>query len=99
VVSLETSSPKPETSGKGSPLGIAILGVEDLAASLAFYRDIIGLDATEAVTWRGPAFETHWRLPRGAKAGAVLLSSGESDVGRILLLQFDAAERRTLHQP
>ena len=66
-----------------------MLGVERLEHSIGFYRGVIGLDASEPVEWHGPAFERHWRLPAGAKARAAMLTAGPSDVGRILVAEFD----------
>jgi catechol 2,3-dioxygenase-like lactoylglutathione lyase family enzyme len=77
----------------GSPLGVAVIGVDNLDVSTAFYRDIIGLDASEADVWKGPEFETLWHLPKGATARAVLCGDGDDPVGRILLLEFDAENR------
>jgi catechol 2,3-dioxygenase-like lactoylglutathione lyase family enzyme len=73
----------------GSPLNMAILSVENVEGSLRFYRDLIGLDPSEVVALEGPTFESYWHLPTGSKAQAVLLSAGTSEVGRILLLQFE----------
>ena len=56
---------------EGSALSVAVIGVADLETSLRFYRDIIGLSPRPAVTWSGPDFERHWRLPPGASAQAV----------------------------
>ena len=62
------------TSWRTSPLSISTLGVESLDRSLAFYRDVIGLTASQPVTWSGPEFEQHWQLPAGASAPAALMS-------------------------
>ncbi|MCS6800581.1 MAG: VOC family protein [Dehalococcoidia bacterium] len=83
----------------GSPLSVAIVGVERLESSLTFYRDILGLDASPETCWRGPAFEHHWRLPAGSSARAVLLAFPGSTVGRILLLEFDAPHRQVVRRP
>ena len=79
--------------GAAPPLGIAIIGVESLERSTRFYRDVIGLDASEPCRWHGPAFERHWCLPAGSKGAAVLLTGCGSDVGRILLAEFHAPAR------
>ena len=79
--------------GSTQPLGFVLLGVETLERSLAFYRDVIGLDATEPLAWRGAGFEQSFGLPAGASAEAVTLSAGDSRVGRIVLVEFNAAER------
>jgi catechol 2,3-dioxygenase-like lactoylglutathione lyase family enzyme len=83
----------------GSPLSVAIVGVERLEPSLAFYRDTIGLEAGPETRWSGPAFERHWQLPAGSSARAVLLAFPGSSVGRILLLEFDSPARRHVRQP
>lgn len=74
----------------GSPLSVAVVGVKDMAASLHFYRDIIGLTAHDKTTWSGPAFEKLWHLPAGASAEAVFLELPGCPVGRVLLIDFDA---------
>ena len=82
----------------GSPLSVAVVGVKDMTASLAFYRDMIGLNATEEETWSGPDFESFWHLPAGSSAKAVFLSDRDTPIGRILLLEFDAENRVEIRQ-
>ncbi|MDA1057682.1 MAG: VOC family protein [Proteobacteria bacterium] len=79
---------------EGSPLSVAVLGTGDLEASLRLYRDMIGLDVVERRTWHGPDFERHWHLPPGSSAEAVFLQAGKTEVGRILLLDCSANERK-----
>ena len=79
--------------GSTQPLAFVVLGVAELERSLAFYRHVIGLDATEPIEWRGAAFERHWCLPAGASARAVTLSAGASPVGRIVLVEFEGETR------
>jgi len=81
---------------EGSPLSVAVIGAENLEASLAFYRDIIGLTAHPPVVWQGEAFERLWRLPPGASATAVFCELPGCPVGRVLLLQFNAAKRKPI---
>jgi len=81
-------------SPNGSPLSVAVIGVDNLERSLAFYRDVIGLDADLETTWRGPAFERLWHRPKGASARAVFCHAGSSPVGRVLLLDFSADEKK-----
>jgi catechol 2,3-dioxygenase-like lactoylglutathione lyase family enzyme len=81
---------------EGSPLSVAVVGVADLEASLRFYRDLIGLTAHPTVTWSGPAFERAWRLPEGAAAEAVFCELPGVEVGRVLLLAFNAPRRRPI---
>lgn len=86
----------------GSPLAFAILGVSKLETALAFYRDVIGLEASDAVTWSGPVFEQHFALPQGASAQAVMFGfkdkTGQVKVGRVLALEFNAGNRVTIPQ-
>lgn len=76
---------------EGSPLAFAVISCERLESSLDFYCDRIGLDAGRVFDWRGTAFERLWSLPPGARARACMLGVGDGAVGRILLLDFDAA--------
>jgi catechol 2,3-dioxygenase-like lactoylglutathione lyase family enzyme len=78
---------------QGSPLAFAVISCERLESSLDFYCDRIGLDAGRVIDWRGTQFERLWSLPPGARARACMLGVGVGDgaVGRILLLDFDAA--------
>lgn len=75
----------------GSPLAFAVISCERLEASLEFYCDRIGLDAGRVFDWRGPQFERLWSLAPGARARTCMLGVGDVAVGRILLLEFDAA--------
>lgn len=79
---------------QGSPVSAAVVGVADLAQSVHFYRDLIGLDAQAPVEWQGADFEAHWNLPRGSSATAVFLHAGEAPAGRVLLLDFHATGRK-----
>jgi len=81
---------------EGSPLSIAVIGARNLEASLVFYRDIIGLTASDPVIWKGDAFETLWHLPKGSKAKAVFCELPGCEAGRILLLEFDAKHRKSI---
>lgn len=83
----------------GSPLSIAVLGVSSLDTAKAFYGDVIGLNASDPAVLSGPAFETHWNLPVGAKAEAVMFSAGDSQVGRVLAIRFEAEDRVVIPQP
>jgi catechol 2,3-dioxygenase-like lactoylglutathione lyase family enzyme len=79
---------------EGSPLSVAVIGVEDMAASLHFYRDLIGLTAHAPVTWSGKDFETLWHLPDGASAEGVFCELPGCPVGRVLLLDFGAVDKK-----
>lgn len=76
---------------QGSPLAVAVVGARDLDASLRFYADVIGLDAGPETRWEGAAFERLWNLPAGARARCRMLGAGASPVGRVLLVEVDAA--------
>ncbi|NKB43104.1 MAG: hypothetical protein GKS03_02380 [Alphaproteobacteria bacterium] len=78
----------------GSPLSIVVFGVSNLEETTAFYRDVIGLDASDESLWSGANFEALWQLPKGAAAKVRLFSLGGSPVGRILALEFDAPDRK-----
>lgn len=83
----------------GSPLSIAVLGVSSLQDAKTFYGDIIGLDASDSSVLSGPGFETHWALPLGSTAEAIMFSAGDSLVGRVLAIQFHASDRLKIPQP
>lgn len=83
----------------GSPLSVVVFGVSDLDESTAFYRDVIGLDATEETHWSGDDFDSLWQLPPGSSARTRLFSLGDSPVGRILAVEFDAPDRKTVPLP
>lgn len=83
----------------GSPLSLVVFGVSNLDQTTAFYRDVIGLDATDEELWSGPAFESLWQLPTGSSAKTRLFSLGNSPVGRILALEFDSSDRQLIALP
>jgi catechol 2,3-dioxygenase-like lactoylglutathione lyase family enzyme len=85
----------------GSPLAVALLGVSRIVTARAFYRDVIGLDETPEVTWAGAAFEKHFALPPGSAARAVMFGvnaapGSGAKVGRVLALEFNAPDRKTV---
>lgn len=83
----------------GSPLSVVVFGVSDLDETTAFYRDVIGLDATEETVWSGAEFESLWQLPAGSAGRTRLFSLGGSPVGRILAIEFDAQDREMIAHP
>lgn len=83
----------------GSPLSVVVFGVSNLDESTAFYRDVIGLDATDETVWSGAEFESLWHLPAGSAGRTRLFSLGDSPVGRILAIEFDAQDRKTVALP
>ncbi len=88
-----------QVSGNSCPVSVAVIGVENLEASLAFYADILGLDVIQNDTWQGDAFAAYWHLPAGAAARSAFLGYGPDPVGRIQLLEFNAPERKRIRQP
>jgi len=76
------------TGAGGSPLSIAVIGVDNMAESLGFYQGIVGMDVIGEETLRGLRFAGHWRMPPETRVQAVLLQAGESPVGRIMLMGF-----------
>lgn len=70
-----------------------ILGVDDLDASISFYRDVIGLDVSEIIRCGGAEFEQHWRLGNGTGGRASILSAGQSEIGRVVLVEFECDGR------
>lgn len=80
----------------GSPLSVAVIGVDDMETSLHFYRDLIGLTAHEKTTWSGQDFESLWHLPSGASAEAVFCELPDCPVGRVLLLDFGDVPKKKI---
>jgi catechol 2,3-dioxygenase-like lactoylglutathione lyase family enzyme len=81
-----------------APLAAAVIGVEHLETSLRFYRDVVGLEPTAERELRGEGFCSHWLLPAGSAARAVLLSMAGVEVGRVVLIEFASASRRRVRQ-
>ncbi len=80
------------------PVSVAIIGVEDLEASLSFYADILGLNVTQNFTWQGDSFSDYWHLSNGAESRCAFLDYGADPVGRIQLMEFNAPERKRIRQ-
>ena len=85
--------------GLSAPVSVVVIGVENLDASLAFYSGTLGLEVAEALTWQGPEFEQYWQVPTGTSARCVFLKHGADPVGRIQLMEFDAADRKLVRPP
>ncbi len=83
---------------RGSPLNSAVIGVADIDTSLAFYRDVIGMTASEVVDWSGDGFAALWHLPAGAGARTAFCHAGDDPVGRVLLVEFDAPDRSLVRE-
>lgn len=82
----------------GATLGMAVIGVENLAESLAFYRGIIGMDVLYQGSWRGLPFARHWRVAPETTATVVLLQAADHAVGRVMLLDFKERRRRLVRE-
>jgi catechol 2,3-dioxygenase-like lactoylglutathione lyase family enzyme len=76
-----------------------IIGVDNLDASLDFYLGTLGLTVAENLVWSGADFEQYWQLPAGASARCAFLQHGADPVGRIQLMEFNAADRKLIRQP
>ena len=83
----------------GAPVSVVVIGVENLDASLKFYAGTLGLAVAESRTWQGPAFERYWQLPSGSGARCAFLEHGADPVGRILLMEFAARQRKLVRPP
>ena len=81
------------------PVSVAVIGVEDLDASLEFYSGTVGLEVEETRDWQGPEFERYWNVPAGTAARCAFLGHGADPVGRILLMEFDAPDRKLVRSP
>ena len=81
---------------KGSQLNTAIIGVEDLDKSIGFYRDLIGLSASDPFDWRGKDFEDIWHLPSGSYAIGSFCELKGCNAGRVLLLDFKAGNKKLI---
>ena len=81
---------------QGSPLAAAVLGVESLKKTQRFYTQVIGLEVLESGTEMDSStgFHRHWGVEDGMPIDWAVLSGGPDPVGRILLLQFHASNRR-----
>jgi len=82
-----------------TPVSVVVIGAKNLDSSLQFYSETLGLETIETLTWQGPEFERHWNLPTGTTARCAFLGHGADPVGRIQLMEFDAAERKLVRTP
>ena len=88
--------PKYGFPASGSPLHAAVISVESLDRSTAFYRDLLGFDVLDSGRLAGAAFTTHWSLPSGVTARAALLADRSCTVGRLLLIEFETSGREPI---
>ena len=79
---------------ESSPVSVVVVGAEDFDKSFSFYTDTLGLEVIETLTWSGPEFEQHWNLPAGASAKTAIFGHGADPVGRLQIMEFDAADRQ-----
>jgi catechol 2,3-dioxygenase-like lactoylglutathione lyase family enzyme len=82
----------------GSPLAFAAIASASIEQSLAFYRDVIGLD----VVARGPAgsaFVDFLGLPAGTAVESCLLRGCGLPVGQVLLFATGLPGRRPAREP
>jgi len=77
-----------------SSLGIAIIGVESLDRFVDFYAGEFGMDVSPVTLLEGDAFEHQFGLPAGSRATAAMVSVGQSRVGRVLGIAFNAPARQ-----
>lgn len=82
-----------------SPLSIAVLGVSSLNEAKAFYGGVVGLEICGRAKLSGAGFESHWALPQGSTADAILFAAEDSKVGRVLAIEFHAEDRKVIPQP
>jgi catechol 2,3-dioxygenase-like lactoylglutathione lyase family enzyme len=82
-----------------APVSVVVISVENLDTTLAFYAETLGLDVAETLTWEGPEFESYWQVPAGTAARCAFLKHGADPVGRIQLMEFDAADRKQIRKP
>jgi len=80
------------------PVSVCTISVDDMDKSLSFYEGTLGLEITDRKIWEGAEFEAYWQLPAGSSAEAVFLKSGPDPVGQILLLKFNATDRKQIRE-
>ena len=71
------------------PLHHVTVAVSDLARSVRFYRDALGLRATLEMSFDDEGHQIYLGLPEGASGRAVALRSGRAPACGITLCQFD----------
>ena len=81
----------------GVPLDAAVISVADIAQSIAFYRDQVGLDLLADDTVDDPAMLAYWHA--GQPIRCALLGHGPDPVGRVMLLQLGQGERPLIREP
>jgi len=82
-----------------APVSVVVIGSQDFNTSIHFYRDTLGLTVIEEHVWQGSEFEHYWQLPSGSSAHCAFLGHGGDPVGRIQLMEFNAANRKLVREP
>lgn len=77
----------------GTALGASLISCSSLAHFCDFFGGELGFDLSPTETLSGDAFTRHWNLPPGTTATAVAASVGNSAVGRVIGIVFDALSR------
>jgi catechol 2,3-dioxygenase-like lactoylglutathione lyase family enzyme len=83
----------------GQALHHVTITVRDLDASLAFYRDALGLREGGAFTFDDQAHRDYLGLPDGARGRAVALRTGRSPAAGLTLVAFDPAPTEAVAEP
>lgn len=81
----------------GSPLSFALISVHSLEASLAFYRDRIGLHASAIATV--PAVHAGFLDSASAPARVAMCGEPGHDVGRVLLVEYAGSRDAFVREP
>jgi len=79
-------------------ISAVVLGAADLDKTVAFYRDIVGLDVAEEGRWDAAAFRAVWPYAEAGDVPAVVLEQPGVPVGRVIVLGFGSAAQ-TIRQP
>jgi catechol 2,3-dioxygenase-like lactoylglutathione lyase family enzyme len=83
----------------GQALHHVTITVRDLEASLAFYRDALGLREGGAFTFDDQPHCDYLGLPDGARGRSVALRTGRSPAAGITLVEFQPAPSEPVAEP
>jgi len=81
------------------PLHHVTITVRDLDASLAFYRDALGLREGGAFSFDDEAHRVYLGLPDGARGRAVALRSGHAPAAGVTLVAFEPGPTQPVAGP
>jgi catechol 2,3-dioxygenase-like lactoylglutathione lyase family enzyme len=81
---------------QGSPLAAALISVEDLEASVAFWCGKVGFEPVGEPQAASARWNALWGLPSTTDARSVLLRACGLAVGQILLVEWRAAGRQRI---